>query len=278
MKTLKLITTLALTFSFLFAQVGNVAAAPLAQDATPITGTIDSIVVETDANGDTIVVVALTDGQSYSFSVETAAGMGLLIVDENGAPVLDPVTGLPQADLTQENQSIEFLSTDVIPDETEEEDVHPISALLAAFFDEDASIIDGYHEDGFGFGVIAQALWISRNLTGTEEEAGDASLVEDILTAKQDKDFETFFQLHPEYLEIFDDTAPTNWGQFKKGLLEKKHNLGNVVSGHADDDESSQPENGNGNGQGHGNGNGHGNGQGNGNGNGNGHGNGHNKP
>jgi hypothetical protein len=41
---------------------------------------------------------------------------------------------------------------------------------------EDPSIINGYPEEGFGFGVIAQALWISRNLTGTENTPGDASL------------------------------------------------------------------------------------------------------
>lgn len=254
MKNLKLITTLVLAFAFLFAQVGNVAAAPLAQDPAPITGTIDTIVVDTDANGDPIVVVTLLDGQSYTFSVETAVTLGLLVLDPaTSEPVLDPVTGLPQADLTQEGEPIEFLPTDVIPDETEEP-VHPISAILAAFFNEEASIIDGYHEDGFGFGVIAQALWISRNLTGTEEEVGDASLVEDILTAKQEKDFDAFFDLHPEYA-LEDGTVPSNWGQFKKALSEKKNNLGYVVSGHAEEDENSTQsanENGQGNGKGKG--------------------------
>jgi hypothetical protein len=263
MKNLKLIITLALAFAFLFAQVGNVAAAPLAQDTTPIAGTIDTIVVETDANGDPIVVVTLLDGQSYNLSVETAASLELLVLDPvTGEPVLDPVTGLPQTDLTQEGQPVEFLPTDVIPDETEEEDVHPISALLGAFFDVDASEIDGYHSDGFGFGVIAQALWMSKNLTD------DASLTEDILLAKQDKDFETFFTEHPEFLENFDGTMPSNWGQFKKALLEKKNNLGSVVSGQAEQDEdSSQPvqekgqgqdkDNGKGNGNGKGKGKGH---------------------
>lgn len=273
MKNVKLITTLVLAFAFLFAQVGNVAAAPLAQDPAPITGTIDTIVVETNANGDPIVVVTLLDGQSYTFSVETAVTLGLLVLDPaTGEPVLDG-SGLPQADLTQEGQPVEFLPTDVIPDETEEP-VHPISAILAAFFNEEASVIDGYHEDGFGFGVIAQALWISRNLTGTEDEVGDASLVEDILTAKQDKDFDTFFELHPEYV-LEDGTVPSNWGQFKKALSEKKNNLGSVVSGHAEEDEnSSQSANENGKGKGNDNGNGHGQG----NDNGKGKGKGHNKP
>jgi hypothetical protein len=270
-------TTLVLAFAFLFAQVGNAAAAPLAvplaQDTTPITGTIDTIVVEPDANGDPVVVVTLEDGQIYHFSVETAITLDLLVLDENGEPVLDPETGLPQADSSQEGQPIEFLPTDVISEEEEEETVHPISALLGAFFDVDASVIDGYHEDGFGFGVIAQALWMSENL------AADASLTEDILLAKQDKDFEAFFTAHPEYEEYFGDTLPTNWGQFKKGLLQKKNNLGSVVSGQAEAEDSSQSLNSQGNGQGNGNGNGQGNGKGNGQGNGkgNGKGKGHNK-
>ena len=116
---------------------------------------------------------------------------------------------------------------------------------------EDASVIDGYHDEGFGFGVIAQSLWISQNL------GGDASLTEDILLAKQNKDFETFFENHPEYLAE-GESIPTNWGQFKKALSGKKNNLGVVVSGHANNSnsetttEQTQP----GNGHGHGNGNG----------------------
>ncbi|HEU0294285.1 MAG TPA: hypothetical protein VFR47_16210 [Anaerolineales bacterium] len=250
MKNLKLITTLVLTFAFLFAQVGNVAAAPLAQDPTPITGTIDTIVVDTDANGDPVVVVTLLDGQSYSFSVETAASLELLALDPvTGEPMLDPDTGLPQADLTQEGQTIEFLPTDVIPDETEEEDVHPISALLATFFfpDDDsmAAVIDSYHngdnEDGvFGFGVIAQALWMAKN-------ADSEFTFEDVLQAKKDGSG-TF--------TLSDGTEITynNWGQLKKALLEKHNSLGSAK--HAEEEETLSPlvqENGQGNGKGKGN-------------------------
>ena len=253
MKNLKLMTTLVLAFAFLFAQVGNVAAAPLAQDPTPITGTIDTIVVEPDANGDPVVIVTLEDGQIYHFSVETAASLNLIVLDPvTSEPVLDPATGLPQADVTQEGQPIEFLPTDVLPDETEEEPVHPISALLAAFFFPDdagmASVIDSFHngdnEEGvFGFGVIAQALWMSRNISDNGE--ADADLAGEILLAKKSGDFSAFF---PEGTE----NVPTNWGQFKKALLEKKQNLGSVVSGQAEDDNSSQPLNGQGNEHGNG--------------------------
>jgi hypothetical protein len=251
MKNLKLMTTLVLAFAFLFAQVGNVAAAPLAQDTTPITGTIDTIVVEPDANGDPVVIVTLEDGQIYHFSVETAVSLGLLVLDPaTNEPVLDPATGLPQADLTQEGQPIEFLPTDVLPDETEEEPVHPISALLGEFFDVDASLIDEYHNNGFGFGLIAQALWMEKNLDG--EISFDA-----ILDAKKEGSG-TFT------LSNGDVITYTNWGQLKKALLEKHNSLGSARN--PKEDESSTPsllnDHGNGNGNNNGKGQDHGKGKG----------------
>ena len=234
-----------LVLAVLFAQVGNVAAAPQAQETTPITGTIKIITTETDANGVTTVLVTLADDQGVTqtvrLSVDTAVTLGLV--------TLDPVTNEPVIDETQVEQTIEIDPATVIPEETETgEAVHPIAWLLAQFFEEDASVIDGYHDDGFGFGVIAQALWISRNLTGTEEQTGDASLAEEILQAKQDKNFEAFFEAHPEF--VVDGAVPTNWGQFKKALSEKKNNLGVIVSGQEDAEDSTdlltQQEHGNG--------------------------------
>lgn len=231
MKNLKLITTLVLTFAFLFAQVGNVAAAPLALDPM---GTVQSIVPEKDAaTGEITVLVTLVDQgatQTVRISEATAISLGLLQIDPvTNQPVLDPVTGLPVAVVLDPNNplSVTIPTGDIIADEP----VHPISALLAAFFDEDASVIDGYHTDGFGFGVIAQALWMSRNLTATETEAGDASLAAAILQAK--KDGSGTFTLNGEVITY------TNWGQLRKALLNKKENLGNVVSGHAEEDENS---------------------------------------
>jgi hypothetical protein len=263
MNKIKLILTAALAFVVLFAQAGNAAAAPLAQDTTPITGTIQSITTETDTNGITTVLVTVVDDlgatQTIRLSVDTAVALGLV--------TLDPTTNEPIVDETQVGQTIEIDPATVIPDEAteEEETVHPISALLAGFFGEDASVIDGYHTDGFGFGVIAQALWMSQNL------GGDATLASQILEAKESGDYSAF--------TLPDGTVPTNWGQFRKAVLNKKENLGVVVSGHADkNDNPAQQEHGNGNGNGQGNGQGNGNGNNNGNGQGNGNGNGHNKP
>ncbi len=252
MNKIKSILTITLTLAALFAQAGHVAAAPLAQDSTPITGTIQDITTETDANNVTTVLVALLDDQNTTqtvrLSVDTAITLGLV--------TLDSITNEPIVDETQIGQSVTIDPNTVIPDEnTEDELVNPISALLAGFFGEDASIIDGYHNDGFGFGVIAQALWMSRNLTGTEDAAGDASLTGDILQAKQDKNFEAFFEAHPEYL-VDGETIPNNWGQFRKVVLNKKNNLGVIISEHTNESNTSvQSEQGNG----QGNGNGHGN-------------------
>jgi hypothetical protein len=232
MKKTNIFITLVLTFVILFAQAGNAAAAPLAQTATPITGTIQSITSETDANGVTTILVTLTDElgatQTVRLSVDTAIALGLV--------TLDPTTNAPLVVESQIGQPVEIDPATVIADDTTEEvAVHPISALLAGFFDEDASVIDGYHTDGFGFGLIAQALWMSKNVNE------DASLAGQILEAKQTGDYSAF----AEYFE--DGTAPTNWGQFRKALLDKKQNLGVVVSGQDDaGNNSSQSEHGNG--------------------------------
>jgi len=225
----KLFATILLALAVMFAQVGNVSAAPQTQETTPITGMIEDIVTETDANGVTTVLVTIVDDQGTTqtvrLSLETAAGLSL--VDSTTLEVNQAQIG----------QSVTIDPTTVIPEEEPtEEAVHPIAALLANFFGEDPSVINGYHEDGFGFGVIAQALWMSESLNGDTTAAGL------ILDAKRSGDYSAF--------ELPDGSSPTNWGQFKKALLQKdKKNLGIIVSGHADDgseDSLTQQDHGNG--------------------------------
>ena len=232
MLNLNRIASLLIVLAVLFGQVGNVAAAPHAQETTPLTGTIQNVTTETDAAGVTTVLVTLLDDegktQTVRLSLETAVTLSLV--------TLDPTTQEPVVDETQVGQTVEIDPTTVIPEETTEDSVHPIAWILAQFFGEDPSVIDSYHEDGFGFGVIAQALWISRNLTATEGAPGDASLAQEILVAKETKDFEAFFEAHPEY--VIDGELPSNWGQFKKALSDKKNNLGVIVSGQEDPNSS----------------------------------------
>ena len=222
----KLFSSLLLVLAVLFAQVGVVAAAPQTQDATPITGTVQSITTETDTNGVTTVVVTLVDDQGATqtvrLSVDTAVSLGLI--------TLDSTTQQPVVDQTKVGQTVDVDPTTVIPDETPEESVNPISWLLGEFFHEDPSVIQGYHDDGFGFGVIAQSLWISKNVSG------DASLADQILQAKQNGDYSSITLADGTPLTMPDGSVPTNWGQFKKALLNHKNNLGVIVSGHADQD------------------------------------------
>jgi hypothetical protein len=212
----KYLASVLLVLAVLFAQVGDVAAAPHIQDSTPITGTIQSITTETDPTGVTTVLVTVLDDQGASqtvrLSVETALALGLVTVDLASQE--------PVVDVTKLGQTVEIDPTTVIPEE--EEAVHPIAALLASFFGEDPSVVNGYHEDGFGFGVIAQAMWIAQGLDG------DASTAGLILEAKQTGDYSAFV--------LPDGATPTNWGQFKKAALGKdKKNLGIIVSGHAEE-------------------------------------------
>lgn len=233
---IKNLAVVLLVITVVFGQAGIAAAAPAMQETDLISGTIETIVVETDASGVATVLVTLTDEggatQTVRLSVETAAALGLV--------TLDPVTQQPVVDESQIGQTVEIDPAAVIPDEEpSEEAVHPIAWLLAEFFGEDPAVIDGYHQDGFGFGVIAQALWISQNLTGSESEDGNASLASEILQAKEEKNFEAFFEAHPEY--IVEGEIPTNWGQFKKALLDKKNNLGVIVSGQEETGSSTDP-------------------------------------
>jgi hypothetical protein len=226
----KLLAGLLLVFMLLAAQAGMAAAAPLAQNGS-ITGTIKEITTETDANGVTSVLVTLEDDQG---SIQTVR-ISDVTADELGLFDLNTQAPVP----TQIGQPVVIDPTTVIPDqEPAEESVHPIAALLATFFFPDdpdmASVIDVYHEDGFGFGVIAQALWMSKTITETAEEEAtlqDATLAGCILQAKRDGTYDACF-------DFGGDPVPTNWGQFKKTLREnkQKHNLGTIVSGQAEND------------------------------------------
>ena len=223
MKRTKFLLSVLLATIFLAAQVMVVGAAPAAQDTTPITGTIESIVLETDTNTDTTtVVVTLTDEfgetQTIRLSVEDATALGLVTDDGSGPVVDDGKVGT----------DVEIDPATVIPDETIDEAQHPVGSALSDFFSDllgvDYETIMNYHDDGVGFGVIAQALWMTNALDG------DTEIFAAILDAKQNKDFSG--------IELPDGSTPTNWGQFRKAVMKdrdkSKENLGAVMSGHAE--------------------------------------------
>ncbi len=216
----KLFASLLLVLAVLFMQVGNVAAAPQTQDGTTtIGGTVTQIgEPQTDANGVTTVLVTVkgADGTETTVRVSESTAAGLQV----GQTV-----------------NLTVNAGDVIPP-TEETEVNPISKILADFFFKDdptmASVIDSYHTGDndagqvFGFGVITQALWMSKSINNGTTDAATLSL---ILQAKATGDYSKF--------TTADGSPITNWGQFKKAILQKdkgKHNLGVIVSGHVNDE------------------------------------------
>jgi hypothetical protein len=227
MSNKKLLAGVLLVLAVLFAQVGTAAAASPLQTTTPITGTVQSVSTETDANGvvtTAVVTLLLPDQTTQTVRIPAAYATELGLLDETTQQPV-PIGNVPL--------EVSIDPAQVIPEEEPtEESVHPIAWLLAEFFSEDPAVIEGYHEDGFGFGVIAQSLWISKNVSG------DASLAEQILQAKQSGDYSNIMLSDGTALTLPDGTVPTNWGQFKKALSEKKNNLGFIVSGHADQDNS----------------------------------------
>jgi hypothetical protein len=248
----KILTSIFLMTALLAMTVGTA----FAQEITEhITGTVQSVEFETDAeSGETTALVTVLDDmgetQTLRLSLETAESLGLITTD--------PETGEPSVAEGAVDSEVVIDPAVVIPDETEvEEEVpaHPVGFAVSEFFGSlvgvDYDAIMASHEDGFGFGVIVQALWLANQIEG------DAATFEALLEAKQSGDYSA--------ITLADGSTPDNWGDVVKSL-KKGSNLGSVMSGRADsgeeggEEEIQTTERGNGNGN---NGNGKGNGNGN---------------
>lgn len=218
----KTLSALFLTFALIVMVTGTV----FAQDSTPtLTGMVQSVVLETDPVTNVVTaVVTLVDAsgetQVVRIGLETATELGL--VDLAQAVIEIPEGGL----------KVTIVLSDII-DETDgetEEDLHPVASALSDFFSAllgvDYDTVMSYHEDGIGFGVIAQALWMTKSLEG------DTAMLQLILDAKKSGDYSA--------VVLPDGSTPTNWGQFRQAVLkdkeEAKDNLGAIKSGKADND------------------------------------------
>jgi hypothetical protein len=115
---------------------------------------------------------------------------------------------------------------------------HPVALALANFFEDklrlDYGTIMGYHEeDGMGFGVIAQACWISFLANN------DDGLLDQIIQAKKG-------EIAFSSITLPDGTTAKNWGQFKKAVLKtgkvQKNlaNLGAIMSGRANQEQEQE--------------------------------------
>jgi hypothetical protein len=260
MKPIKILSACILALAMLVTQLGTVFAAPARQDGF-ITGNVTALTCEED--GTFLVTVQPAEGEPQTVRIDqaTAEALGLITVTEGVADCS------PEALAAVVGMEVSIDPATVIPDPEEEEEFqHPVGAALANFFSDitDYDTIMDAHEDGFGFGVIAQALFMTNKLEG------DGSTFLAILQAKKTGDFSAF---------VFEDgSSPKNWGQFRKAVLKgEKVNLGSVMSEkNKDKDKGKDKDGGNGNGNGAGNDND--NGKGNGNGKGKGNGNGKKKP
>ena len=185
-----------------------------------ISGEVTGIVIGEDDT--TVLVTLLVDGteQQFTLSLDVAGRLGLLT--ENGEKI---------------NQTVDIPDLDVIEyvEDDGEQVEHPVASALANYFADalglDYDMIMGYHEDGMGFGVIANACWIAYALEG------DATLLGDILEAKKSGDFSS--------IELPDGTTAKNWGQFRKAALgsdKAKKNLGAIMSGRAKGEQEQEQE------------------------------------
>jgi hypothetical protein len=217
----RLLAGLLLTIALLIMVTGT----GLADDSTetPITGLVQSVVLETDPETSVITAVVtlvdeLGETQVVRISLETAVEFGL--VDLQQAVVEIPEGGI---DVTIE-------ATDILNEDVDDGSQHPVATALSDFFSTllgvDYDTVMAYHEDGIGFGVIAQALWMTKSLEG------DTALLQVILDAKKSGDFSA--------VVLPDGSSPANWGQFRQAVLKDKekakNNLGAIKSGRAEAD------------------------------------------
>jgi len=242
MNKTKFFFSLLLSASILVVQVGSVFAAPAIQADTPVGGTVQSITLETDpTTGVITVIMTLMDenqlSQSARVSLESAITLGLVALDGDGNAMINELAL---------GQPFEVDPAFLIPDVEEEQ--HPVGNALATFFSDIAGLdyeaIMTAHDEGMGFGVIAQALWLTTKLEG------NAEIFQSILQAKQTGDYSAF---------TVDGTTPSNWGQLKKAILntDKKNGVGAVMStprnnenGNGNDKDKDNNRNENGNGKG----------------------------
>ena len=241
----KIFVAFILTFVILISQFGVVFATP-ASKITLLTGTVQSITLETDTNtGVTTVLVTVLDENNASqivrINVKNATKLGLITNDENGTPAINP---------SALGKTIQIDPKAALADNGVNQ--NPVADALATFFSgtTDYETIMQAHNEGFGYGVIAQALWLTDKLKGTSADFLA------ILNAKETGDFSAFI--------LQDGSTPTNWGQFKKAVLDgdKIGNLGVVMAPNHNKNGNGHNGNNNHPGSNHGNGNnGNGNGK-----------------
>lgn len=219
MTKLRVLVSLLWAGILLIVEVGGAYAAAPLQDPTLFTGSVHSITLETDAStAVTTVIVEVRQGQetrTVRISQETALRLALVTLDDDGRLLInDRVLG----------KHVEIETAAVLPDP--EEKRHPVADALATFFfdglgqesEEVYTAIMEARDQGVGFGVIAQVLWLTDAIP-----EGNLSDFQSLLQARQDDDYSGL---------LADGSTPRNWSELRSAILEgrKVKKLGNVMS------------------------------------------------
>ncbi len=137
MKKLKFLVSLVVAIGLLIVQVGGTLAAPAEQDVPPISGTVQSVTIETDqSTGIITVVVSVVSAEQAAAEVritqQAAEKLGLIVFNGDGKPIINSLAlGKPvQIELKM-----------VIPDQ--EENGQPVANELARLFTNIAEWIKG---------------------------------------------------------------------------------------------------------------------------------------
>jgi hypothetical protein len=204
----KFIISLILVFVILFSQAGGVFAASALQSSSSVSGIVQRITLETDpTTGVTIVIVDLIDDnqtlQSVRVSQKKAIALGLVVLNGDGKPGINSLALGKEVELDPES---------ILP--AKEEGQHPVGNALATFFSDIEGVnyesIMTAREQGAGFGIIAQTLWLTKKLDGNGE------VFKALLKARQTGDYGAFL--------LEDGSTPKNWEQLKRAILEADNN------------------------------------------------------
>ncbi len=208
MNNRKTLMALVLALGLVISQISAASAAPLSVTST---NTCD-VKSATFDSGTMLWTVDCTDGSTITMTEAQAQGTTPPLVDSTNALILNPGESF-----TFDSGSVtNFKDNCALPSGGSNQ---PVGAALATFFcggtGATYDLIQTEHMDGFGYGVIAQALFMS-DVLGTSWQ--------DILTAKQTHNFGD--------IKLPDGSTPKNWGQIVKAVIAgTMNNLGGVMSG-----------------------------------------------
>ncbi len=265
----RMLLGLALALALVLTQVSFASAAPLSQ-ATSSSCTVQTVTQDSSGNW----VVTCSNGSTATLTQDEAVKAGLITVDTTTGVVTQVWTAgmvitLDSSLLIADPCFVSSSSTTGTTSGTTgttggtSTDNNPVPTALAAFFcggsSDGATSLEALHMEGFGFGEIAQALFMAQLL-------GNGLTAEQILMDKQNHDFSG--------LTLPDGSTPKNWGQLIKAVLGQEvrsmTNLGAIMSGRLTptptgtstalapaNNGNGRGNNGNHGGNGHGHGNGH---------------------